>query len=408
MISSALNWFGIYNGDNGVLNPRFLRMQRAEAKLMELAQQFGDRSPDDYKMTTMDTPVPEKLLPLYRCRENNMLNLHSIQVQSLGSQSKEKVPLVMMHGYMNAAAYFYQNLVGLSSYFQTIYSLDMMGWGLSSRPHFCLKNSGEEKRDEISLAESFFVESLEAWRQYNEIPKMILAGHSMGGYMAVAYCEKYPQHVERLILLSPAGVPEESPEVRARLEARRKASWQFWFLSGFAQLVFNNASFGSLVRIIPTSWSESFFANYVQRRLPSISNPEEQQALTEYLVANSDLPGSGEHSLNKVLTSTAHGKRPTVNRIPHLQVTNIAMLYGDNDWMDASGGLAAQKKCEDLRAKSPSNPPNITVYQVQRAGHLLMLENWREFNAAVILGAGGTVDNLPAKSPLPRILKASQ
>lgn len=415
MISSALNWFGVYNGDNGVMNPRFDRMKRAEEKLMELARNYGDRSPDDYSMKTVDTPIPQHVLPLRQTKDDAMFNLHSIQVQSHGNASNEEVPLVLMHGYMNAAAYFYQNLVGLSSYFQTIHSLDMMGWGLSSRPKFQLRNTDkEDNRDDISLTESFFVESLEAWRQHNKIPKMILAGHSMGGYMAVAYCEKYPQHVDKLVLLSPVGVPEESSSVKEQLEARRQTSWRFWFLTGFAKFVFNNMSFGSVVRTIPTSMSESFFSNYVERRLPSISNSDEQKALTEYLVANSDLPGSGEHCLNKVLTPTAHGKRPVSKRIPNLQVSDIAMLYGESDWMDASGGIEVQKTCDALRAEatpagkavnSTNLAPSIKVYQVQRAGHLLMLENWRAFNSAVILGAGGSPTDLPPSSPLPNVLR---
>lgn len=79
-------------------------------------------------------------------------------------------------------AYFYRNFAGLSRYFDTMYSLDLLGWGLSSRPRFDPKDSNME------TAEAFFVESLEAWRAKNGIGKMTLAGHSMGGYISVAYC----------------------------------------------------------------------------------------------------------------------------------------------------------------------------------------------------------------------------
>ena len=41
----------------------------------------------------------------------------------------------------------------------------------------------------------------------------------MGGYMSVAYCEKYPERVERLILISPAGVPDdEGIDVQGRFQ----------------------------------------------------------------------------------------------------------------------------------------------------------------------------------------------
>jgi pimeloyl-ACP methyl ester carboxylesterase len=83
--------------------------------------------------------------------------------------------------------------VGLSGYFQSVcYCIDMLGWGLSSRPKFDLTD------DSVETAEEFFVESLEAWRAENKIDMMVLVGHSIGGYLSVAYCERYPQNVERL------------------------------------------------------------------------------------------------------------------------------------------------------------------------------------------------------------------
>lgn len=42
--------------------------------------------------------------------------------------------------------------------------------------------------------------------------------------------------------------------------------------------------------------------------------------------------------------------------------------------------------------------PEVEVHGVRDAGHLLMLENWEEFNSAVILGAGGKV---PSGTPFP-------
>eukprot|EP00967_Tisochrysis_lutea_P084670 scaffold118492_cov19-Tisochrysis_lutea.AAC.1 len=35
---------------------------------------------------------------------------------------------------------------------------------------------------------------------------MVLVGHSLGGYLSACYALKYPEHVEHLILVCPAGV----------------------------------------------------------------------------------------------------------------------------------------------------------------------------------------------------------
>jgi len=100
---------------------------------------------------------------------------------------------VLLHGYMNGASYFYRNFAGLSRHFAQIYSLDLLGWGLSSRPAelFDFENPSVQQTEEV------FCESLEAWRRHNNIDKMTLAGHSMGGYLSVAYCERYPGESER-------------------------------------------------------------------------------------------------------------------------------------------------------------------------------------------------------------------
>lgn len=43
------------------------------------------------------------------------------------------------------------------------------------------------------------------------IKSFTLVGHSFGGYLATCYTESYPDHVDRLILLSPAGATEKTP-----------------------------------------------------------------------------------------------------------------------------------------------------------------------------------------------------
>lgn len=132
---------------------------------------------------------------MYGSHENDddHYRIHALRISNTGdgntntndSSKKDETPLVMLHGYMNGAAYFYRNFAGLSRHFTSIYSLDLLGWGLSSRPKFALID------DRVRTAEDFFVESLEAWRSKNNIDRMILAGHSMGGYVSVAYCGEF-------------------------------------------------------------------------------------------------------------------------------------------------------------------------------------------------------------------------
>ena len=59
---------------------------------------------------------------------------------------------------------------------------------------------------------------------------MRLVGHSLGGYLAVAYAERFPERVERLVLLSPVGLPQAplplDPPSATEGGSRTLKSWQ--------------------------------------------------------------------------------------------------------------------------------------------------------------------------------------
>ena len=193
-------------------------LRAAERRLLELAQtRFEPTS--NVEIVPFDTKIPCSVVPVksHSCDvhkdavKDETYVIHAVKVTNSSTAAAvdktSRAPLVMLHGYMNGAcklsrilcsssharacmshfsvyktaAYFYRNFTGLCQYFSTIYSLDLLGWGLSSRPRFVLKD------DKLSTAEDFFVESLEAWRHSNQIEKMTLAGHSLGGYLGVAY-----------------------------------------------------------------------------------------------------------------------------------------------------------------------------------------------------------------------------
>jgi cardiolipin-specific phospholipase len=243
------------------------------------------------------------------------------------------------------------------------------------------------------------VESLEAWRKAHNIPKMTLAAHSMGGYMSVAYCEKYPERVERLILISPAGVPDdEHIDVKKRFQS---ASLGIRAMFKVAHSLFEfGVTPAAFLRNLPESRGRGMVARYIQGRLPAITNEEEQKFLGEYLYTNAALPASGEDCLKNVLKPTAFARVPTLHRIPRLKVKHVSFIYGQTDWMDPTGGIEVMEKVEQLDKNSDHSPPTVEVYGVKNAGHLLMLENWKEFNSAMVI-AMGRRHALPTKAPLP-------
>jgi cardiolipin-specific phospholipase len=147
--------------------------------------------------------------------------------------SKEAV--VVLHGYAAALGYvksvpvspsytdcgrfFFRNWESVAQSAESTnrrtFFLDWLGMGLSSRPSPNLLSSPSSATmpARVARAEHFFLASLEAWRQSVGVEKMILVGHSLGGYLASAYTVRYPERVSGLILVSPAGVPR-GPEYK--------------------------------------------------------------------------------------------------------------------------------------------------------------------------------------------------
>lgn len=415
-------------------------LRTAESKLLEYAKtrfmqnnSGPDMSESNIRFELFDTPIDipsvirrhddasgpgnrvAMVIPeLSKEEDLQKLSIHGIKVTNDQLNNKSlPPPLVLLHGYANGSLYFYRNFMGLSKYFGTVCALDMLGWGLSSRPKFDLVSSPSSDDLSSSLssslddstaatrnAESFFVESLESWRVKHNLSKITLAGHSMGGYIATAYAERYPNRVHKLILLSPVGVPHP-PSIEEQRTMMSNVPFYVRYMFKMVRYLFDSHGItpGDFLRSLPSYKSREFVDSYINRRLPAITDLDERSVLGEYLYQNSMLPGSGEYCLTDILTSSAHARMPLVERILNLAADNdddgleVHTIYGERDWMDYTGGFDAQRLCNARRVEWETNgrngqaPPRVFVHGIQDAGHLLMLDNNEAFNFAVIQAA---------------------
>ena len=418
-------WTSFWSAPSATQTKKLAQLKSAEQSLLALAPQFDLNTTTISEQPTIqvtDTLIPKSVVPIkdhsfdiYDKHPDHYV-LHGIHVQSSSTTTPAPIqtPLVLLHGYMNGGVYFYRNFHTLSRYFQNVHALDLLGWGASSRPPFPSIQTNDHNNNHINTpeeqalqsirnAEDFFVESLEAWRKQQKLDKMILAGHSMGGYLSVAYCERYPQHVERLILISPVGVPSE-PTDPQEIMGGRYVERQQTLLGQFYLHVFQNSSIGQVLRLLPASASLDRVRLYVGRRL-YFDNPTEQAFLGDYLYHSNTLPGSGEYCLPHFLHPSVFAKDPLVHRIPKLldstkSLKSVAFLYGQQDWMDVTGGLQVQDTIMNQKNKNSNTSYDkknddaaVSVYSISRAGHLLMLDNPAEFSNAMLLSAGGSLED---------------
>ena len=98
--------------------------------------------------------------------------------------------------------------------------VDLPGMGGSDHP-----NDFDKESFSMEKCNSYFVDYLEKWRMSmknsttitellgidsnEDFTNFILCGHSFGGYQVGNYVLKYPQHIKKLILLSPIGIRDE-------------------------------------------------------------------------------------------------------------------------------------------------------------------------------------------------------
>ncbi|CAO3646773.1 unnamed protein product [Mucor hiemalis] len=314
--------------------------------------------------------------------------------------------LVMCHGYGAGLGFFFRNFHNLSQQpGWRIFSIDWLGMGNSSRPKWTLNRKSNETWEEIvEEVENHFVESLEDWRAKVGLDKMTLFGHSLGGYFATCYALKYPQHVEKLILVSPAGIPENPPmqqlkvknenpqetlekeasEINASYQAeavaaenmakqqdtsevpkdRRKIpSWATYLWD-------RNVTPMSIIRMIGP-FGPSLVHTYTSRRFAHLTEGE-QHDLYDYLYNITSSTGSGEFALAAILAPGAYARKPLFQRLAKLTMPTV-FIYGEVDWMDYK---AAEK------AKSIMQVPS-KVIRVPSGGHHMYLENPEFFNKVV-------------------------
>jgi len=293
--------------------------------------------------------------------------LNEFSVERLGEHVEHN--LVMLHGYGAGLGFFYRNFESISrAEGWKVYALDLLGMGRSSRPNF--KIHAKDNESKIAEAESWFVDALEEWRIQRGLERFTLLGHSLGGYLAVAYALKYPGHLNKLILASPVGIPEDpyavnddlpdppestianeftqdAAETRDGIQAsatdennfmnqakkkdgspadatkppkRRLPGWLYylWEANMISPFTFVRWS-GPLGPRLVSGWTSRRFS-----QLPE----EEAQALHDYSYALFRQRGSSEYALGYLLAPGAFARGPLIRRIQGV----------GRQWVNTSGG----------------------------------------------------------------------
>ncbi|TEB35399.1 abhydrolase domain-containing protein 4 [Coprinellus micaceus] len=369
--------------------------------------------------TTPEAPltVTSSLVPL--SKPKHYLNTLAISSTDPDTAPSAAPPAVLLHGYGAGLGFFFRNIPSLGWWAEqrrtSVYALDWLGMGRSARVPFTVKAKRDDVSARVHEAESFFIDSLEEWREAMGLERMTLIGHSLGAYLSVAYALRHPERVSKLILLSPAGVPRgpnyteisremtdhgadpegehhshpdrdssnAEPATGKRLAGMRsgqkkhshQAEPQSFGRKVFTYLWEEGWSPFQVVRST-LFWGPMLVGKYSSRRFQGLDE-EETRDLHDYILNITMAKGSGEYCISHLLEPGAHARMPLVDRVGALKIP-ITFVYGDHDWMDPLGGM------QSVEALRQAGNGEGKMYIVNNAGHHLYLDNPDAVNALLL------------------------
>ncbi|KAF9683107.1 hypothetical protein SADUNF_Sadunf05G0177800 [Salix dunnii] len=286
-------------------------------------------------------------------------------INTVTFQSREDSPtLVMVHGYGASQGFFFRNFDALASRFKII-AIDQLGWGGSSRPDFTCKSTEE--------TEAWFIDSFEEWRKAKNLSNFILLGHSFGGYVAAKYALKHPEHIQKLILVGPAGVSSES-DSKSEWLTRFRETWRGAVLNHLWE---SNFTPQKVIRGLGP-WGPDLVRRYTTARFGAYSTGEvlageECKLLTDYVYHTLAAKASGELCLKYIFSLGAFARKPLVQSAPGWKVPTT-FIYGFQDWMNYEGAQQARQQM---------NVP-CEIIRVPKAGHFVFIDNPTAFHSAVL------------------------
>jgi len=254
----------------------------------------------------------------------------------------EGYPIVLIHGFGSKKESFMAQIPALSHEFKVI-SFDNRGSGKSARPN-------------IPYTMEMFVDDIKGLLEYLEIDKAHLIGLSLGGMIGLNYVLKYPNTVNKLVLINTlAQLPNDfdlETYVNTKIEALELAK-------NDPELSF---------------WQSTHFGFYHEFRSKMKANPKEKfyglWSVEDILKYYKTDPPTAQDVRNIASSFKTHNAYEKLHEIKH----KTLLLTASHD------RLVPKEKMLEIHKKMPDS-----IYQIiEKAGHESPKEKAPEVNKAII------------------------
>jgi pimeloyl-ACP methyl ester carboxylesterase len=238
--------------------------------------------------------------------------------------------VILLHGFGEDHRIFNSTVSALEKKY-TVYTPDLLGTGMSPVNTFPSNFSIE-----------YLADSIAAFIEHEKIQNCVVLGHSMGGYVTVAFAKKYPQVLKGFGLLHSTALPDTPIKIENRLRG-------ISFIQKFGAATFLETT------------APNLFGTYTQKKHPEL--------ITEFLQS---IPAFS----NEALTCYYKAMMARPDLTSFLETTSLPVLYifGDQDTPVALEDTLPQTKM----------PKRAYLYVLENCGHMGMLEQPTNFNNAVL------------------------
>ena len=244
--------------------------------------------------------IPYKISKVFL---NNNEYINTLHIKSIG----DKPIIVIIHGFASGLATFINIYEKLYNFYD-IYAIDLIGYGLSSKPIFS---------DNNILSENIFIDAIEKWRIKLNLKSIIICAHSFGCYVSTNYYNKYPDNVKALILAEPWSFSDNRLNNNSLIQK------------------IPIVNFIKLLKIIkPISYYIMFIITfYICKKISKhLKNKNNIFNYLYYLNINS----TADIGFFSIVDNFCYPKKPIKINNPDLP---LFIIYGQDTWLDIKSGI---------------------------------------------------------------------
>ncbi|MCP9198714.1 alpha/beta hydrolase [Gramella sp. GC03-9] len=254
---------------------------------------------------------------------------------------KGATSILFVHGLSSTLQSWENNLEGLGDDFRCI-AIDLPGYGKSSR-----------NRTDYSLSE--YADMIREFIQKKELENVILAGHSMGGQIAMHTVLEYPEVFEKLVLVAPAGIETFTPQEATLMKSSYTPA------------------------MLMASSDEQILANY---KLNFYEFPESASKMVEQRIAMKEAGDFPQYAETVVNNIHAMLDEPVIERISEISIP-VLMIFGKNDMLIPNRYFHPDESIESLVETSEEKFKDLEVEVIDEAGHFVNFEKATEVNQLI-------------------------